>query len=378
MLRATALGDFVFALPALEALRAAYPGAEIVLVAREWHRRFLEGRPGPVDRVIPLPEGTIGDEGVPPVSPEVRSDLLGRLGSERFDLAIQLHGGGRNSNRIVGAIGAGTSAGASTPDAPPLDRSIPYVYWQSEILRCLEVVGLVGATPVALEPRLAVTERDRERSRDALPDDGRPMAALHPGASDPRRRWPPSAFAGVARDLARRGLRVVVTGTAAEAAIASAVVREAGAGVEDLSGRLDLSALVGTLERCAVVVSNDTGPLHVAAAVGTPTVGIFWCGNLVNGGHPFRARHRPAISWRTACPTCGRDCIREGCDHDASFVADVPVDEVLAAALELLPGYGVTDRAGGAPRPGDVRDRDGSEADGLSPRDPRGRSAARP
>ena len=349
VLRANALGDLIFALPALDALRAAYPEAEIVLLARPWHRAFLEGRPGPVDRVIPLPEG-IPTDGAPSLPPDEERRFLADVAAEGWDLALQLHGGGRHSNPIVGALGARVTAGCRTPDAPALDREIRYAYFQSEVLRLIEVVGLVGAVPVGLEPRIEVTEADREAAQAAVPElVRRPFAVLHPGASDPRRRWAAERFAAVGSALAQRGFAVAVTGTPDEAELTRSVARSVRGAACDLAGRLELPALLGLLERAAVVVSNDTGPLHLAAAAGAPTVGIFWCGNAINGGAPFRGRTRLAISWRLECPVCGLDCMRGRCGHSASFVDDVPVEEVTREALDLISGRSAPPPRGPAP-----------------------------
>jgi ADP-heptose:LPS heptosyltransferase len=334
VLRATALGDFVFALPALDALRAAYPGSEIVLLGREWHRQLLDGRPSPVDRVVALPEGFIGDEPARLPSGE-RERLLASLRREGWDVVLQMHGGGRNSNPVARALGARVTAGTATPDAMRLDRVVPYVYWQNEAARCLEVAGLVGAVPVTLQPRLAVTDEDLARSRRSLDDDGRRILVLHPGATDARRRWPVERFAEVGRTMAGEGFRVVVTGTDDEAALTAAVAGAIGPDAVDVGGRLDLSALVGLLSRAAIVVSNDTGPLHVADAIGTPSVGIFWAGNAINGGPPFRSRHRPLLSWRVTCSVCGAHSMAARCPHDESWVDDVSVGDVLTAAAEL-------------------------------------------
>ncbi len=338
VLRATALGDYVFALPALDALRIAYPAAEIVLLGRSWHAAFLTGRPGPVDRVIALPERLPADDR-PELPPGERDAILRPIAAERFDLAIQLHGGGRHSNGVVLALGARLTAGSRTPDAPALDRFVPYAYYQPEVFRNLEIVGLVGARAASVEPVLAVTDGDRaalERDAPTLAGSREPIAVLHPGASDPRRRWPPAWFAAVGDRLARAGVRVAVTGTGPEASIVADVVGAMRAPALDLAGRLDLPAMTALLERASVVVSNDTGPLHLAAAVGSATVGIYWCGNVINAGPPFRSRHRLGISWRLECPVCGIDCTRASCGHRVSFVADVPPDEVAAHALELL------------------------------------------
>jgi ADP-heptose:LPS heptosyltransferase len=114
----------------------------------------------------------------------------------------------------------------------------------------------------------------------------------------------------------------------------------------DATGAVSLAGLVRVLAGAAVVVSNDTGPLHLADALGRPTVGVFWCGNLINGGPLLRARHRPLPSWTVHCPQCGADCTRDlhpartggqVCRHSASFVDDVPVVEALDALEALLP-----------------------------------------
>src|SRR5947209_16689859 len=210
VLRANALGDYIFALPALDALRAAYPAAEIVLLGAPWHADFLTGRPGPVDRVIALPPLPVTDP-----------DLVGGLRAERFDMAIQLHGGGLHSNPLLAALGARITAGLRAEDAPPLDRWIRYVYYQPEVFRYLEVVRLVGARPVGYHPVLELTDEDREAAAAVVPDGGRPLVVLHPGATDPRRRWPAERFSAVGDAL---DAEILVTGTGAERDLVAKVV----------------------------------------------------------------------------------------------------------------------------------------------------------
>jgi ADP-heptose:LPS heptosyltransferase len=344
VLRANALGDLVFALPALDALRTAYPQAEITLLGRPLHADLLRSRPGPVDRVVVVPEA----DGIPePRSvardPEAVERFFRQQRRARYDIALQMHGGGRTSNPFVRRLGARLTAGARTPDAAPLDRWLRYVYFQPEIARNVEVAALVGASPAITEPALSVTDDDRSAADVALAGDGDGLVVLHPGASAGRRRWPPERFAAVGDILARDGATVAITGTGDERDLVGQVGAAMRAEALPLLG-LSLRALVGVLERARVVISNDTGPLHVAGAVGTPTVGVYWGGNLVNGAPPWRGRHRPVASFRVDCPQCGADCMHDPCDHDASFVADVPVDEVAEAALDLI--------AGGCPRDG--------------------------
>ncbi len=340
VLRANGVGDLIFALPAIKALRDAYPIAEIVLLGLAWHAEFFSGRPGPVDRVIVVPPypGVSGPDGIESDPAELAA-FFAAMAEEQFDLAIQIHGGGSHSNPFLLRLGARLTAGLVSADAPLLDRWVPYIYYQPEILRYLEVVALVGALPAALEPRVAVTEADLREALPLIPESTRPVVVLHPGAGDPRRHWPPEKFAVVGDALAAAGAQVVVTGTGLERPLADAVVNGMIAKALNLCGRLSLGGLAGLVSRCAVVVSNDSGPLHLAGAVGASTVGIFWVGNLINAGPITRARHRPVLSWRLNCPVCDCNCLQTTCDHRASFVAEAPVAEVVAQALDLFFGY---------------------------------------
>lgn len=337
VVRANGLGDFMFSLPAIEALRFTYPAAEIVLLAKEWHREFLANRPSPIDRVevIPVCPGVGAEPGMPAEVAALDTFFAARQ-AEQFDLAIQLHGGGRYSNPFTRRLGARLTVGLKAPEAEPLDRWIPYVYYQPEVMRYLEVMTLVGAVPAGFEPRVEVTAADRAAAATALPDDGRPLAVLHAGATDGRRCWPAEKFAAVGDALAEAGAGVALIGTGHERTRVAAVIGNMQTAPVNLCDALTLSSLTGLLARATVVVSNDSGPLHLAAAVGAATVGVYWCGNLINGGPATRARHRPAISWRLQCPECGVNTLQYRCEHRASFVADVRVDEVLAAALDLV------------------------------------------
>jgi ADP-heptose:LPS heptosyltransferase len=337
VLRAGALGDFVFTLPALDALRAAYPEAEIVLLGKPWLADLLRERPGPVDRVAVVPAAR-GVGAAPDASedPHALDAFFAAMQAERFDIALQLHGGGRYSNPFVARLGARVTAGLRAHGAPALDRTIPYVYHQNERLRQLEAVALVGASIRSLAPRLAVTAADVAEADALVARATSPLVVLQPGCTDPRRRWPAGQFAALADALCAEGAMVAINGTAGEAALVRAVRASMRRDAIDLCGRLSLRGLAGLMSRAALVVSNDSGPLHVAEAVGTASVGIYWLTNLAISGPLFVARHRHAISTRIDCPVCGTRNLDARCAHDDSFVADVPLDAVLAPALELL------------------------------------------
>ena len=340
-LRGRGLGDLIGTLPAAESLAAAYPGADITLLGTPLHAALLKGRPSPFADVVVLPSYPGVHDGVE--DPAATADWFAAMEDRRFDLAVQVHGGGRNSNPFLLRLCARHTVGTRTEDAVPLERNLPYVLHQHEALRALEVVALAGAAPVRLEPQVQLTPA--EAAEPAATQ--RTRVALHPGATDPRRRWPVDNFAAVAAALARQDREVAVVGDRSEADLAAEVVGRAlehGAPKDRVcsrAGQLTLSELVSLLAGSALLVANDSGPRHLAAAVGTPTASIYWFGNMLSYGPLSRGRHRVQLGWTTHCPVCGVDCTEAGwtaerCEHDDSIVAGVPVEGVLADAGALL------------------------------------------
>jgi ADP-heptose:LPS heptosyltransferase len=340
ILRANGLGDFIFALPALEAIRSAYPQAEIVLLGKAWHQQFLADRPGPINRVIPVPPyAGVNDQSYWENQHNTQSELsdfFEQMQAEQLDLAVQAHGGGRNSNPFVLNLNARLTAGLKTPDAPELDYWMPYRYWQHEVHRLLELAGLVGASPVTLNPALQLKPADKQEADSILGEGAGQIVVLHPAATDLRRRWSPVKFAAVGDALAEAGFSVVITGTPPEEDVVNEVLQGMQYPAENLCGRVSIDGLAGVLAKASAVVANDSGPLHLAEAVGAATVAIYWCGNLINAGPFTRSRHRQLLSWRLLCPTCGANTMEDGCDHSSSFVDDVPVQDVLNEIFSLL------------------------------------------
>ncbi|MDQ0635917.1 ADP-heptose:LPS heptosyltransferase [Arthrobacter pascens] len=331
VLRGGGLGDLIFAIPAMAALKAAYPGATVTLLGTPVHQALIEATNSPVDevRLLPFAEGVRpGEE-----DPDELDRFFAEMREQRFDLAVQLHGGGRYSNPFLLRLGARHTVGTRTADAASLERTVPYLYYQHEPLRALEVAGFAGAFPVDLEARL--TAADSVGLPEGIAEtNAQPLVVLHPGATDQRRRWPADRFAELAIACAADGCHVVVIGDRSERQLAERIVTLAGsAAIRSVAGELDMAGLVALLSRSAVVVGNDSGPRHLAQALGVPTVGIFWAGNVINAGALGRSLHRVHASWVTTCPTCGIDVTQVGwtaprCPHDDSVVAEVGVREV--------------------------------------------------
>ena len=337
VLRPNAVGDFIFLLPALAALRAAYPQAHITLLGRRWHVEFLTGRPGPWDEVIAMPAAPgVGAAPQAEIDAAAIERFVADMRARRFDIALQLYGGGRHSNPFVQRLGARVSVGAQADDAPPLDRTLRYAWMRNERTRLLEVVGLVGATPVDLSPALALTAQDHAALAAALALPPGPFVVLQPGASDPRRRWSAQRFAAVGDALAAAGAAVIVQGDAAERALTAEVAQCMSHPAIDVGGRLGLGALAALLARAALLVSNDTGPLHLGHALGCPSIGLFWWMNL-HTAEPLALRSmRTFYSARTHCPVCGAGNVFGGCEHAVSFIDDIPLEPVRDEALAMV------------------------------------------
>ncbi|RII91943.1 glycosyltransferase family 9 protein, partial [Clavibacter californiensis] len=183
VLRGGGLGDLIFALPAIAALRAAYPDARITLLGTPLHRALLGGRPGGPDEieVLPVAHGVRDVPGTDPDPAEIEA-FAARVRARRFDLAVQVHGGGRNSNPFLLRLGARHTVGTATDDAERLERVIPYVYYQHEVLRGLEVAGLAGAPVAELEPVVRVTDAERAAAAERVTGAPGGLVVIHPGA----------------------------------------------------------------------------------------------------------------------------------------------------------------------------------------------------
>src|SRR5690606_25211973 len=150
-----------------------------------------------------------------------------------------------NSNPFTKRLGARINVGMRTPDAPEMDRWMPYLFYQPEVIRLLELMRLVGARPSGWETHVEVTERDIAAAHHSLPELRPPYVVLHPGASDLKRRWPYQRFAAVGDSLAESGFQVVVTGTTPERPVVAQVIGAMRHAAVNACERLSLSALTG-------------------------------------------------------------------------------------------------------------------------------------
>lgn len=340
ILRANALGDFIVTLPALHAIKHTYPQAEMVLLGAPWHQDFLRGGRTPVSRVlvVPVMKGIRSEDGKTENATEVQ-DFIRELKQEQFDVLLGFQGSGIAANPFLKQLGARVTAGVTCREAEKPDRSIEYYYYQSEVIRYLEVAGLIGAIPKQLEPGIKVLQGDYEEAQK-LPvfAEKKPYVVLHPIAKDIRRMWPVEHYAPLADHLRKMWLEVVFTGAAEDRPVIDNIISSMRLNAYNACGELSLGGLSAVLQQAQLVIGADTGPLHLARAVDAPTIVFYWAPNLINWGPVTRSKHRPMVSWKMECPICGIvpnnpypfEPKTTACDHPVSFVSDITVEQVLA------------------------------------------------
>lgn len=336
VLRALQLGDLLCAVPALRALRGALPQAHITLISLGWARDFVNRFDRYLDDFLELP----GFPGLPErdFDPAAFVDFLATAQARRFDLAIQMHGSGSFVNPLTVMLGARHAAGFFLPGdyCPDPQRFLPYPDDLPEVRRHLALLEFLGAPPLGEELEFPIRDTDREALAEV--DDANSLRAgeyvcIHAGARYPSRRWGAERFAAVADRLDQFGLRVVITGSASERELAASVAAAMRRPSINLAGRTSLGALAALLSDARLVVSNDTGISHVAAAVCVPSVVV------VTGSDPRRwapldgQRHR-TVSHRVDCQPCEHVV----CPIGHPCATELSPDTVFEAARELIQG----------------------------------------
>jgi ADP-heptose:LPS heptosyltransferase len=273
--RALFLGDLLCTVPAFRALRRCYPHAEITLIGLPWAAEFVKRVPY-LDRFVAFP----GYEGVRevPYSASVTCVFLAAARATGYDIALQMHGNGHVTNGFVAALGARIALGYRQGVDDRLSFSLPYEPGQHEVLRWLRLVAALGAPVDDRLIEFLTTSADEQQVAALLsqiPASG-PLVALHVGSKDDARRWSLERFAAVGDALVERfGARVVLTGSATEGELTAAVGRAMRHPALDLAGTTNLGTFAALLRRVDLLLSNDTGASHLAAATGTPSVVLF-------------------------------------------------------------------------------------------------------
>jgi len=329
--RALQLGDLIQAVPALRALRAGFPRAEITLIGLPWAQSFVERFSRYVDRFVEFP-------GFPGIAErEVIAERTAHFTEEQrsyaYDLAIQMHGSGRTSNRVIHALGARRTAGYfEGRDEDSLTFAAPYPDDQPEVYRNLGLARLLGCRADDPTLEFPLDESDYTEAAALLPGASGPRIGIHAGARPPTRRWPASYFASLADELILLwNAQIILTGSTDELSIVRSVEEHMMARPVNLAGKTSLGGLAAIIDKLDLFISNDTGPAHIANALGTSSITIFGPADYRRWAPLNQSLHRIARH-PVACSPCGY----WDCPIDHRCLRKVSPESILKAVGDLL------------------------------------------
>jgi lipopolysaccharide heptosyltransferase II len=324
------VGDCVLAVPALRSLRRGFPQAGIWVAARA-ETGELFAVDGLADGTIVLPEDK-GWRGLRPAAAKIREGSFdaGLLLANSFGSALLFYLSGIPERWGYAADGRSLLLTKPVPrPRGPARRHHVHYY--------LDLVAGLGLEPLPPEMRVGLPAADREAARVRLERLGvalsRPIVTICPGASyGPAKRWPAERFAEAAALIQeRRGAEILIVGSAAEAGIAEAVRKGMQRQPHILTGATSLRELMGVISWSTLLISNDTGPLHLANALGVPVVAVFGPTDPAVTG-PFAP---PALVVKKDVPCW--PCYYRGCPLDHRCMTLIAPGEVAAAADSLWP-----------------------------------------
>ena len=318
IIKPSSLGDVVHALPVLAALHDRWPHSHFSWVINQSLTRLVAEHPA-LDEVIPFDRGSMngGPRGIANFC-----RFLYMLRSKRFDLTIDLQGLLR-SGLMAAATGAPVRVGLAEARegsrlflTHPIKPSPTTTHAVDKLLAVAEALGAAVESPRFVVP---ISESERTWARQILNATPRPILVLNPGARWLTKRWPPEHFAEIARRaVEHHRVGLVVVGAPEDQPLAAALrVALAGLPLLDLAGKTTLGQLAAVIEASEVFVSNDTGPLHLAAAIGAKTVGIFTCTSpLKTGAYGPKALSARSCVW--CAPSFVKTCNRLECMSELS------------------------------------------------------------
>jgi ADP-heptose:LPS heptosyltransferase len=334
------MGDVVRTLPALMALRAAYPSAHISWLTERAAAGVLDGHDG-LDQVIHFPREALSEflrKRRFGALCRALSEFVKTLRAERFDLVIDFHAI-LKSGLISRASGAPTRVSYAWPDS----REFSWMFANqrarlpdrkmSRYDRNAALIDFLAIDAEVRDPSLKVDQAARRRVARELRLGEAPIL-LHPGTSEGTsyKRYRPSGYAALARELKRRrGLDSIVSagGTAEERALAEQIVAASGGAARLAPETPRLADLIALIERARLFVGSDSGPLHIATSIGIPAVQILGPTDPVEN-EPRRGSRWERVRIQVPCSPCRRGCVPATC------MSIIPHELVASAVFACL------------------------------------------
>jgi ADP-heptose:LPS heptosyltransferase len=349
LIRPDHLGDLLMTSPTVELLREAMPRAHLTMMVGPWSADLARRDPLLDDLLVcRFPGFTREPKGSPLAPYRLLWQTAGEVRRRRYDAALLLRFDHWWGAWLAALAGVPIRVGHAVAECRPfLTHSIDPPGRGHWVERSLETARrLLGAWGIQEEaashrPGLRFVVREEEaRAADRLlaemrASPRRPLVAFHPGTGSPLKLWPEGRWIVLGWTLAARGARILVTGSAAEGGMAERIAGAIPDG-RSLAGRTDLGTLAALFRRCALVVGADNGPLHLAVAVGVPSVHLFGPTDpSVFGPWGDAARHRVVAAEWAGAP-CGWLDLVPAPGVVAPCMEAIPVEKVAAECVELL------------------------------------------
>ena len=334
VVRTDRIGDVLLSTPVIKALRENYPNAYMAMVVSPYAKDIVDGNPY-LDEVI-----IYDKEGSHKSWP--RSIKFSRnLKKKRFDLAIILH----PTNRvhlvtffagIRRRIGYDRKLGFLLTDRIEHTKQLGEKH---ELEYALDLVRYLGIEPKDKNLFMPIKPESEKRVEELFQQGGinktDKLLAIHPGASCPSKIWPNERFAdAAARLIERYGFKVLVIAGPKDLALAQSVIKHMHKPAVNLAGKTSVSQLASVLKRCNLFISNDSGPVHIAAALGTPVISIF--GRNQKGLSPTRwgptGKKDKILHKEVGCI----ECLAHNCTKKFACIKAITVDDVINATDSIL------------------------------------------
>ncbi len=334
IVRTDRLGDVILSIPVIRALRQEFPQSYIAMMTSFYTKELLEGNPD-LDEVIVL-DKQAKDKGC-----LAAFKLANLLRGKKFDLAVVLHPTTRAHLLVFLAgiprrIGYNRKFGFLLTDRIKHTKQFGQKHESEYALDLVRYLGIIPADKNFFIPLKTEAEQWAQGFiNQAQIQHNDKILVIHPTASCPSKTWPAERFAEVADRLIQRyGFKAIIVSGPADFQKAQAVIKNMHAQVLDLTGKTSISQLVSLLRRSDLLISTDSGPMHLASALGVPLIAIF--GRSQAGLSPLRwgpVGEKCRVLYKTAGCTV---CLAHNCRQDFACLKATSVEDVLKAAEEIL------------------------------------------
>jgi len=319
IIRPGGIGDAVLLLPAINALKSAFPDAEIDILcekrnagifslAEDINRVYLYDRDFEIFKCLKI----------------------------KYDAVIDTEQWHRLSAIVTHLTGAPVRVGFATNERRKLfTHEIPYSHDDYEVYSFLHLIEPLTGIPSGFQEDDPFITMDKPFSAHLLPllKKDADIIAIFPGASVVERRWGGENFGQVAKTLQERGKEIVVLGSHDDRADADEIKKHAEDSI-DLTGKTSLIDVASILKQCRLLITADSGIMHIAVAVGTPTVSLF--GSGIQKKWAPRGKKHIVLNHRFVCSPCTRFGYTPQCKNNVNCLSSIAIDEVVQAADALL------------------------------------------